>query len=170
MCSSDLRWNILGQQVMMARVDRVPGADQKFSMDQWSGYETARNRLLSEIVSRKISNPIVLTGDIHSNWVNDLLLDFGRPQDAAVATEFVCTSISSGGNGTQKATGHALLMSENPFVKFQNSERGYVSCEVTPKEWRSRYQVVEYVDRPGAPLITRSAWAVENGRAGARQI
>ena len=168
--SSHARWNILGQQVMMARVDRVPGADQKFSMDQWSGYEAARNRLLSEIVSRKISNPIVLTGDIHSNWVNDLLLDFGRPQDAAVATEFVCTSISSGGNGTQKATGHALLMSENPFVKFQNSERGYVSCEVTPKEWRSRYQVVEYVDRPGAPLITRSAWAVENGRAGARQI
>ena len=60
-------------------------------------------------------------------------------------------------------------MSENPFVKFQNSERGYVSCEVTPKEWLSRYQVVEYVDRPGAPLVTRSAWAVEAGRAGAKQ-
>jgi len=112
----------------------------------------------------------VLTGDIHSNWVNDLLVDFDRPRDPVVATEFVCTSISSGGNGVQKATGHALLMSENPFVKFQNSERGYVSCEVTAKEWRSRYQVVEYVDRPGAPLVTRSTWAVEAGRAGAEQV
>ncbi|MFN5199338.1 MAG: alkaline phosphatase D family protein [Planctomyces sp.] len=168
--SSKSTWNVLGQQVMMARVDRVPGTDQKFSMDQWSGYEVARRRLLTALSERRISNPIVLTGDIHSNWVNDLLVDFDRPRDPVVATEFVCTSISSGGNGVQKATGHALLMSENPFVKFQNSERGYVSCEVTAKEWRSRYQVVEYVDRPGAPLVTRSTWAVEAGRAGAEQV
>ena len=163
-------WNVLGQQVMMGRVDRVPGADRKFSMDQWSGYDVARTRLLAALAERRIANPIVLTGDIHSNWVNDLLTDFDRPNDPAVATEFVCTSISSGGNGVQKAAGHALLMSENPFVKFQNSERGYVSCEVTPKEWLSRYQVVEYVDRPGAPLVTRSAWTVEAGRAGAKQV
>ncbi|MFY8057755.1 MAG: alkaline phosphatase D family protein [Planctomycetaceae bacterium] len=168
--SSKSLWNVLGQQVMMARVDRVPGTDQKFSMDQWSGYEVPRRRLLTALSERRISNPIVLTGDIHSNWVNDLLVDFDRPRDPVVATEFVCSSISSGGNGVQKATGHALLMSENPFVKFQNSERGYVSCEVTAKEWRSRYQVVEYVDRPGAPLVTRSTWAVAAGRAGAEQV
>lgn len=161
-------WNVLGQQVMMARVDRVPGEDRRFSMDQWAGYEVARRRLLTELSTRRISNPVVLTGDIHTNWVNDLLVDFDRPEEPAVATEFVCTSISSGGNGVQKAKGHAELMSENPFVKFQNSERGYVSCEVTAKEWLSRYQVVEYVDRPGAPLITRAAWVVENGRAGAK--
>jgi len=168
--SSKSLWNVLGQQVMMARVDRVPGTDQKFSMDQWSGYEVPRRLLLTAQSERRISNPIVLTGDIHYNWVNDLLVDFDRPRDPVVATEFVCSSISSGGNGVQKATGHALLMSENPFVKFQNSERGYVSCEVTAKEWRSRYQVVEYVDRPGAPLVTRSTWAVAAGRAGAEQV
>jgi alkaline phosphatase D len=58
-------------------------------------------------------------------------------------------------------------MAENPFVKFQNSERGYVSCMVTPKEWRSDYQVVEFVDKPNALLINRGTWVVENGKAGA---
>jgi alkaline phosphatase D len=165
--SSTARWNVLGQQVMMARVDRMAGPEARFSMDQWAGYDVARKRLLDFMATRRVSNPIVLTGDIHSNWVNDLKVDFDEEDDAVVATEFVCTSISSGGNGRQFVRGHAELMAENPFVKFQNSERGYVSCTVTPAEWRSDYQVVEFVEKPNAPLINRGTWVVENGKAGA---
>jgi alkaline phosphatase D len=58
------------------------------------------------------------------------------------------------------------LLAENPFVKFHNVERGYVSCTVTPGEWRSDYQVVETVTKPGAPLITRASFVVEDGRPG----
>ena len=85
-----------------------------------------------------------------------------------VASEFVSTSISSGGNGVQFVKQHAELLQENPFVRFQNSERGYVSCTVTPREWRSDYQVVEFVDKPGAPLIARGAFTVETGVPGAK--
>ena len=53
-------------------------------------------------------------------------------------------------------------------MNFHNSERGYVSCTVTPNEWRSDYQVVEYVDKPGAPLITRRKFVVESGKPGAK--
>ena len=164
---SQAKWNVLGQQVMMARVDRAAGAEATFSMDQWAGYDVARRRLLDFMATRRISNPVVLTGDIHSNWVNDLKVDFDNANDPIVASEFVCTSISSGGNGLQFVKNHAELMAENPFVKFQNSERGYVSCTVTPKEWRSDYQVIEFVDKPNAPLINRGTWVVENGKAGA---
>ena len=75
-----------------------------------------------------VSNPVVLTGDIHSNWANELVLDFDDLGSESVATEFVGTSISSGGNGVDKRDDHAALLSENPFVKFQNSQRGYVAC------------------------------------------
>ena len=47
-------------------------------------------------------NPVVLTGDIHSNWVNDLRVDDRKPESPVVATEFVGTSISSGGNGERR--------------------------------------------------------------------
>jgi alkaline phosphatase D len=166
---STSRWNILAQQVMMARVNLASSDSPLFSMDQWPGYDVARTRLLSFLADRRVSNPVVLTGDIHSNWVNDLKVHFDEENDPAVATEFVGTSISSGGNGVAAPKGQAALLSENPFVRFHNAERGYVRCVVTPSEWRSDFQVVEYVERPGSPLITRKSFVVENGKPGAVQ-
>ncbi len=166
---SKSKWNILAQQVMMARVDRAIGEDKKYSMDQWSGYDVPRRRLLHFLSSRRVPNPIVITGDIHSNWVNDLKVDFDREDAATVATEFVGTSISSGGNGTAIPAGMDQMLSENPFVKFANAERGYVSCTVTSKDWVSDYRVVEYVDRPGASVLSRGKFLVETGRPGAHR-
>ena len=166
---SPATWNVLAQQVMMARVDQAPGETEKYSMDQWPGYEVNRRRILRFFQERKVSNPIVLAGDIHSNWVNDLALDFDGLGGQAVATEFVGTSISSGGDGTAKPRNHDAILAENPCVKFHNAQRGYVGCALSPKEWRSDYQVVEYVTRPGAPLVTRASFVVESGRPGAQR-
>lgn len=60
------------------------------------------------------------------------------------------------------------MLAENPWVKFHNGERGYVRCTVTPDEWKSDYQVVENVTRPGAPLITRQSFVIENGEPGVK--
>ena len=96
---SRAKWNIIAQQVMMAKVDRRAGPEQAYAMDQWSGYEAARNRVLQYLHEKHPSNPVVLTGDIHSNWVADLKLDFADEKSPTVGTEFVGTSITSGGNG-----------------------------------------------------------------------
>lgn len=160
---SQATWNVLAQQVMMARVNLAAAEAPLYSMDQWPGYDVARKRLLNFLAERRVPNPVVLTGDIHSNWVNDLKVDFDREDDAVVATEFVGTSISSGGNGTAKTKSWDGIMSANPFVRFHNAERGYVSCTITPDEWRSDYRVVEYIDRPGAPLLTCKSFIVANG-------
>jgi alkaline phosphatase D len=167
---SDAQWNILAQQVMMARVDRAPGEDKRFSMDQWSGYDVARTRLLELLAARNKKNTVVLTGDIHNNWANDLKVNFDDTKSPTVATEFVGTSISSGGNGTAKPKGLDSLYAENPFVKFHNAERGYVRCTVTHQEWKTDFQVVEYVDQPGAPNIKRASFVVERDRPGALPV
>jgi alkaline phosphatase D len=159
-------WNVLTQQVMMARVDVAPGEKQIYSMDQWPGYEMNRRRLLKTFAERHVSNPIVIAGDIHSNWASNLLLDFDNLDSRAVATEFVGTSISSGGNGVKEPKNLQGILAENPFVKFHNGERGYLSCEITPKQWQTNYRVVEYVDRPGAPLVNRASFIVEDQKPG----
>jgi len=166
--ASQSNWNVLGQQVMMAPADRLEGDKQAYSMDQWPGYTHSRDRLLGFMRDRKVPNPVVLTGDIHKNWVNDLKVNFEDEKDPAMGTEFVCTSISSGGNGQQAQDQAKVLTSENSYVKFFNAERGYVSCTVTPDQWRSDYQVVEYVDKPGAPKITRASYVIESGNPGAK--
>ena len=164
-------WNVVAQQVMVARMDRKPGPEGVFSADQWGAYRESLNRFMSFLERRKPSNPVVLTGDIHTNWVNDLISDFNHPEHASVVgTEFVGTSITSGGDGEQRVELMEGMQTENPWLKFYNAERGYVSCTVTPKEWRSDYQVVEYVSRPGAPLVTRASFRVEAGRPGAERV
>lgn len=160
-------WNVLAQQVMMARVDRRAGEEVAYSMDQWPGYELNRRRVLKTFEERKIANPVVLAGDIHTNWVNDLNIDFEQADSRTVATEFVGTSISSGGNGVAKGKDHDKLMSENPFVKLWNAERGYVSCVVTPQQWTSHYRVNPDVTQRHTPTITRASFVVEAGKPGA---
>ena len=77
-------------------------------MDAWSGYEAARRRITHSLQNSGVRNPIVITGDIHSNWVCDLKMDYKAANAPVVATELIGTSISSGGDGSDTtATGTA---------------------------------------------------------------
>jgi len=166
---SPARWHLIPQQVMMARVDQQPGDEQRFSMDQWPGYDAELKRVMNFLGEAKPSNPVVLTGDIHSNYVNDLKLDFSNPKSPTVGTEFVGTSISSGGDGADRGVRTASMLEENPFVKYFNGQRGYVRCTITPASMRADYLGVDYVTRPDAPLAHRAAFVVEHGKPGAHQ-
>jgi len=168
--NSDARWNVLAQQVMMAPVDRIPGPDERYSMDQWSGYEEARVRILQFLKERGPQNPVVLTGDIHSNWVNDLLLDARDESSPIISTEFVGTSISSGGDGADRWRRSDDMMAENSFVKYFNGQRGYVRCRLTSAQWQSDYRTIPYVSQPDAPIATHASFVVENGRPGAERV
>ena len=154
----------------MARVDRMPGDAELIGMDVWSGYEVARRRLMEFLQTRRPSNPIVLTGDIHTNWVTDLQVDYRNANGPIVGTEFVGTSISSSGDGSDVTDTTEQMLAENPWVKFFNAQRGYVTCTLTPEQYRSDYKVLDYVTRPGSPISTRASFVVENGQPGAIRI
>jgi alkaline phosphatase D len=161
-------WNVLAQQVMMGMVQINTRDRSGYSMDQWPGAARERMALMKFMADRKVPNPVVLTGDIHSNWVNELRVDDRRADSPVVATEFVGTSISSGGNGSKEYAGLARLMADNAGVKFHNRERGYVRCTLTPGNWRSDYVVVEDVTRPGGTVLTRASFVIEAGAPGAK--
>jgi alkaline phosphatase D len=157
-------WNVLAQQVMMGMVGfGEAGQEFRYSMDQWPGYLAERMELVRFLAERKVPNPVVLTGDIHSNWVNELRVDDRRLETEPVATEFVTTSISSGGNGPEKPRGLETILTRNPFVRFHNGERGYVRCIVTPARWQADYMVVDDVEQPGGKVFPRASFVVEAG-------
>jgi alkaline phosphatase D len=164
--NSKARWNVLAQQVMMARWDSGPGPEQRFSMDKWSGYPTARDRFLKQMHERKPSNPIVLTGDIHTNWAADLKFDYDDAKSPIVGAEYVGTSISSSGDGMDMRPDVEKQMAENPHVKFFNGQRGYLRCEVTPNLWKTDYRIVEKVTTQDSPISTRATFVTENGKPG----
>ena len=154
------KWNCVAQQVMMMSLDRRRYADEKqkiYNIDSWAAYTTQRNRLLAKM--RGLDNVVVLTGDEHQNFAG-LLESEGKP----VAVEFVSTSISSGGDGSDLRTGSDVMMKNSPELKFINDQRGYLLCEVTPDAWTTRFRVVDQVSTPGAPIRTRASITVPRGQ------
>lgn len=160
---SKATWNVLAQQVMMGMVDFDAGDDHGYQSDQWSGYAHDRMELVKFIGDRKISNPVALAGDIHSNWVNELRVDDRKTDKPVVMTEFVGTSISSSGDGVDKPGSLKTLLAENACLKYHNQERGYVRCKVTPKLWKSDFVTVASVSKPDAASQVRASYVVEAG-------
>ena len=164
---SDTKWNVMAQQVMMGMVGFSKNEDQPkyYSMDQWPGYTAERMELMKFMQDRRIPNPVVLTGDIHSNWANELRVDDRKPETETVGVEFVATSLSSGGNGKQKANNHDRLLATNPCIKFHNRERGYLLCEVNESQWSTDYKVIDDVLKPGGKTSSRAKFIVEAGQS-----
>ncbi len=167
--ASSARWQVLAQQVMMGAFDREPGPEVRTHMDQWGGYPVARDRLLRSIAERAPNRTVVLTGDIHSSWVHELHAGFDRPDRPVVAAEFVGTSISSGGDGSEETMDDDQVR-ENPHFKWHNRRRGYVYCSVDPDAWSTAYRVVPFVSREGAGVATASQWRIDRGRAGVQRV
>jgi alkaline phosphatase D len=161
--ASKATWNIIAQQVMMMDLDRDPGPDVVVNTDSWAGYRTPRNRLLKQIRDRKVANVVVLTGDEHQNFAGELQLDGAHPEARPIATEFVTTSISSGGDGVDQTPAFARIQAANPQLKFNNSQRGYVICDVTPGRWITEFKVLDAVTRRDGALTTRMKLAIEAG-------
>ncbi len=74
------------------------GDETLINTDKWDGYTVARERILKALSLRPLANPVILTGDTHASWVADIKTDYGDPGSPTVATEFIGTSRSSGGD------------------------------------------------------------------------
>jgi phosphodiesterase/alkaline phosphatase D-like protein len=59
-----------------------------------------------------------------------------------------------------------LVLAENPHIPFTRRQRGYVRCRITRDAWHTDYQVVPFVSRPDAPVVTDATFVVEAGRRG----
>ena len=162
------RWNVLAQQVFFSQRDFMGGPQKRFSDDAWDGYVADRNGLRDHLAAVGTSNPVVLTGDVHANYVCDVKADFDDPASRTVATELVGTSISTGGNGVDRNPGDAVQLAENPHIRFINRNRGYVRNVVTATQWTADFRVVDSITTPGAPVRTRASYVIEDGRPGAQ--
>ncbi|MEV6798268.1 alkaline phosphatase D family protein [Micromonospora rifamycinica] len=166
---SDSRWDLLAQQVFFAARDRDPGPARLTSMDAWDGYLASRDRITRGWVAAGVRNPVVLTGDVHAHWAADLKLDYTDPAARTVGTELVCSSVTSGGDGFDSASGSHPWLRTNPHLRFQNDLRGFVRTTITPAQLKADFMVLPYVSRAGAPAYPRASFVVEDRVPGLHQ-
>ncbi len=155
-------WNVLGQQTAMAQLNRSDTGGKSVWTDGWDGYPAARRRLLAQM--GRTSNPVVIGGDVHAFYVNQLKADFDDPDSPVMASEFVGTSISSQ-HGRQDWLDK--LRPANPHVLVAESRyRGYTRVDVTPNRMQVDLRAMESVQTSGAACSTLASFVVENGRPG----
>jgi alkaline phosphatase D len=162
--ASRARWNVLGQQTLMAHFNQSDEHDVRYWADGWNGYPAARGRLVDFFAERRIANPIVVSGDIHAFLVNDLNR---RADDAAspiVATELVATSISS---PARPQRDFDRWLTANPNVRLARGDyRGYLAIDATPTRLHADLIAVDDVARKDSDVHVLAAFDVENGKPG----
>ena len=157
-------WNVLAQTTPMAQFDTKPGPGRRAWTDGWDGYPAARRRILESMVSKNISNPVVLGGDVHSFNVNQLKLDFDDPDSPVVASEFVGTSVTSQAWSQDRLKRY---LPDNPHMLLVDSRfRGYVRAEVGPKRFQADLRAMESVQTREAGCSTLATYIVEDGKPG----
>ncbi len=165
---SPARWNIVAQQLLLAQLEHATIQPNWFWQDAWDGYPRARQRLLKDVVASQVRNPVFLTGDWHSTFVNDLKLDFKDPDAPTIATEFVTPAITTGGDGTPYGPYYAPMIPFNPHVKYyEGDRRGYFKATVTPQRMKLDLRFVTSVENQSGTGYNAGSWVVENGIAGA---
>ncbi len=174
---STSQWKLLAQQVMMGQIILTPGEggapNKPFVSDTWDGYEAARQRVYAHIVDNQISDVVVLTGDIHTSWANELTPNPVDPSvydpatgEGSVAVEFVTPGITSPGLPIDQGT-IDFLKSINQHVKWvDTARRGYMTIDVTPErihcDWWHLDEAQIEAQSYSEPFHA-AAWMVETG-------
>ncbi|MGQ0531729.1 MAG: alkaline phosphatase D family protein [Caulobacteraceae bacterium] len=184
---SGATWQVLGNQILMAPVNApdlsdtppqladalerlLPGVKQQLKLtrfpfplntDSWDGYPAARSRVLGAIRAAG-GNALVLTGDTHTAWANEVNDAQGR-----VAAEFGTTSITSPSDGDYFAPFNidfaAGVRARNPHVKFTDPlHRGFLVLTLTKEQALAEFfavstiQTKEYENTRTAAFVVRS--------------
>lgn len=133
------KWKIIGNQVMIAPILLFGSV---LNGDQWDGYPAERDRVLDHIHQNNIKDVVVLTGDIHSSWANDVpgadSTYVSATGAGSVATEFVVSSVTS--SAVSIPGGPAAMMTTNPWVKYLDlAKRGYLLLDINKTRTQGDY-------------------------------
>ncbi|WP_414691456.1 alkaline phosphatase D family protein [Noviherbaspirillum sp.] len=172
--STQAKWNFIAQQTLMAQHSQVALSSEdggRFWTDGWDGYPAARKRLLDGLAKYRVSNPVVISGDVHTFYAADLKPDFFRDTSAAnpvIATEFCGTSVTSNSRPQARTDQY---VAQNPHIRFGRSDRrGYVMMEVTPSRTTAHFRALDNVWRSDSGASTIATFLVEDGHPGVAKV
>ncbi|MDP3677370.1 MAG: alkaline phosphatase D family protein [Novosphingobium sp.] len=182
-------WQVLAQQIVMGSIRLPPNiaegmrpdspdyvrrritngvaasrAGLPWNMDAWDGYPAARERLLADARAAD-ANLIVLAGDSHNAWANNLALG-----NAAAGVEFGGHSVTSpGAEGSLSWIKPERLAADtvalNPDLAWcDTAQRGYMAVELTPSRGSCEWRFLDTVRQRSTRLAATHTMAVEAGR------
>ncbi|MDB5439381.1 MAG: Alkaline phosphatase [Caulobacteraceae bacterium] len=151
-------WQLLGSSVPMARVRQVSATGElaplPHLLDAWDGYPAARARVYDRLKSTS-AHALVLSGDSHAWWMNEL---FDTPGGKRLAAEASAGPISS--PATPAPANLAAFIDKNDEVlEHAGGDRGFIVVTMNHDRARIEWKTVSTV--AAKPFEVRTAAAFE---------
>ncbi|WP_230481559.1 alkaline phosphatase D family protein [Sphingomonas sp. Leaf21] len=129
-------------RAQLAAAQQSYRAGLPMNFDSWDGYPAARERLYAAF-RRAGSRPVVVSGDSHAAWANDLYDGTG----ALVAAEFGATAITSPSWGALfPGIGRQIAEANAKVVRFCDQDaKGYLHLTLTRDAATARFMTVSTV-------------------------
>jgi alkaline phosphatase D len=161
-------WKIIAQSTQVSPSGlATTGSGRSINADGWDGYPHARQRLLQTVVDARLTDVVTLGGDVHRNVAAQLRLQPNEANSPIVASELVCTSVTSHG-GSLKT--QEKMLRDNPDMAYaRTDERGYALLSMTAQELRCDFRTTPHAEQADAFLRTSTSYVVERGRAGVQK-
>ncbi len=174
--NSTARWKVLGNQLQMSQfqIGNVP-----LVFENWDGYPVERDKFFDNIINNSVDNMVVLTGDFHVSFANDVtpnpfnILDYNPITGAgAIGVEFIVPSVTGdnfdegndfGLGGAALASG--LIQAGNWHTKFVELEgHGYVLLDLDSVRAQAEFWHMGDIDDPNNFSETLVAtWVANDG-------
>jgi alkaline phosphatase D len=152
-----------GTRTFFASGGQLAAMGLEWNLDSWGGYQAARARFLEACVANA-NNAVVLAGDSHNCWLNNIPAAGGS---RLAAVEFAGGSVSSPGferslSAAEPGQREALLRSANPGLAWCDlTRRGYGALTFTREACNAEW--IGFADQraqtAGSPTVTRFSTA-----------
>ena len=130
------------------RIDRMAGISKlglPYGLDMWDGYPADRQRLYG-LISRAKANAVVVSGDSHAFWANEL---YDAPEGGnRVAVEFGTTAITSPGAGDVLPgvpVGQVMADTNREVVYSDQAAKGFVLLTLGRTNGKAEMMVVSTI-------------------------
>ncbi len=143
------------------------------NLDAWDGYPAARERFYETARAAQADGLVVVTGDTHTWWANDLVAKGG----GHMGVELGVHSVSSpspyrksflGGKGAE----YALLTGQvNEDVRYISGEdHGYIALTVTRDQIDARFIAVDTIEAPAYQSFEKAAFTIRKSGGDAQYV
>ena len=123
--------------------------------------------LFDDIEKHRPSNPVVISGDVHTFYAANLKRDFWKkssPENPILATEFCGTSITSNSRPQERTD---QIVAQNPHIKYGRSDkRGFMLLDISASNMLTQFVALDDVSKADSGISTLKSFMVEDGKAG----
>lgn len=150
---SPQQWKIVGNQVLFSYLRSDVLGYSELYMDGWDGYPAEKEYIMNEVYNNKIQNLVMVTGDYHSSFAQDIMFDVYKYPElkskGSIGVELLTPSVSSPNIDERKPKTVRKLekrfFEKNPQLRYVNlRDHGFVYLKINKK-----YTEAQFIMGPG---------------------